>query len=115
MYIGTKDQLIAEVFRQAGMDMAERLDHVDNLTEALDLLLHAGDGSDTPDGWPGPHSTRVSRRHSSHRRRAWRRWPGSFDEMQPTVGAIYLARGTDAAALAAMVATACESSARWPG
>ena len=47
MYIGTKDQLIAEVFRQAGMDMAERLDHVDNLTEALDLLLHAGDGSDT--------------------------------------------------------------------
>jgi TetR/AcrR family transcriptional regulator, repressor for neighboring sulfatase len=36
MYIGTKDQLIAEVFR-----------HVDNLTEALDLLLHAGDGSDT--------------------------------------------------------------------
>ena len=47
MYICTKDQLIAEVFRQAGMEMAERLDHVDNLTEALDLLLHAGDGSDT--------------------------------------------------------------------
>ena len=47
LYIGTKDQLIAEVFRQAGLAMAERLDHADTLTEALDLLLHAGDGSDT--------------------------------------------------------------------
>ncbi len=32
MYIGTKDQLITEVFRQAGLEMAQRLDHVDNLT-----------------------------------------------------------------------------------
>jgi TetR/AcrR family transcriptional regulator, repressor for neighboring sulfatase len=47
MYVGTKDQLITEVFRRAALEMAERLNNVDDLAEALDLLLHAGDGSDT--------------------------------------------------------------------
>jgi AcrR family transcriptional regulator len=46
LYMGTKEQLVAEVFRRAALDAAARFDQVDNLTDALRLLMHAGDEAD---------------------------------------------------------------------
>ncbi len=44
-YVGTKDQLLQEVYLRAARDAAERLSAVEHLDEALALLMTFGDGT----------------------------------------------------------------------
>ena len=40
MYVGTKDQLVTEVWRRAALDTATRMAEVDNLEDDIALLMH---------------------------------------------------------------------------
>jgi AcrR family transcriptional regulator len=44
-YIGTKEQLVAEVYRRAAEAAATRLAEAEHADEALDLLMRMGDGT----------------------------------------------------------------------
>jgi AcrR family transcriptional regulator len=44
-YVGTKEQLVAEVNRRAARDAAERLAEAEHLDEALAMLMTFGDGT----------------------------------------------------------------------
>jgi AcrR family transcriptional regulator len=44
-YLGTKDELVGVVYRAAAESMAERLADAEHLDEAIDHLMHAGDGT----------------------------------------------------------------------
>jgi AcrR family transcriptional regulator len=46
LYLGTKEQLVAEVYRRAALDAASRFDQVNELPDALEILLGAGDEAD---------------------------------------------------------------------
>jgi AcrR family transcriptional regulator len=46
LYVGTKEQLVAEVYRRAALDASARFDEVESLPDALALLMRAGDDAD---------------------------------------------------------------------
>jgi TetR/AcrR family transcriptional regulator, repressor for neighboring sulfatase len=44
-YVGTKEELVGEVYRRAARDAAARLTHAEHLDEALAMLMSFGDGT----------------------------------------------------------------------
>ena len=44
-YIGTKEQLLSEVYRRAAANAAAQLEHVEHLDDAVDLIMRSGDGT----------------------------------------------------------------------